>query len=80
MAEQLKDVRWKITPLAWVYIEAEHRTTGRDQGDIAREILDGWAQQKHAAAIEAQKLLKVEGIVGSRGESERVVEVRRKPA
>jgi len=66
VALELKDVRWKITGLAWCYLEAESRSTGRDQSEIARVILHEWAENKHRAAIEAEKLLRGEGIAGSR--------------
>lgn len=64
MSAELKDVRWKITALAWCYIEAEHRATGKDQSEIGREVMQEWAERKHRAAIEAQRLLAAEGIVG----------------
>ena len=65
MSADLHDVRWKITGLAYCYIEAEHRVSGKDQSEIAREILHEWAERKHRALIEPQKLLAVEGIVGN---------------
>lgn len=68
MSAELKDFRGKITPLTWCYLEAEHRATGKDQSEIVREILHTWAELKHDAAIEAQKLLQAEGIAGKNGE------------
>ena len=68
MSCELKDFRGKITSLTWCYLEAEHRATGRDQSEIVREILQLWAEQKHRAAIEAQKLLHAEGISGNKRE------------
>ena len=65
MSADLKDFRGKITPLAWCYLEAEHRATGEDQSEIVREILHAWAERKHDAAIEARKLLEAEGIAGN---------------
>ena len=64
MAVDLKDFRGKITPLAWCYLEAEHRATGRDQSEIVREILHDWASSKHVAATVAGGLLEAEGISG----------------
>lgn len=64
MAAELKDFRGKLTGLTWCYLEAEHRATGADQSEIVREILHAWAERKHTAAIEAQKLLQAEGIAG----------------
>jgi hypothetical protein len=80
MAAELKDFRGKITALTWVFVEAEHRATGKDHAEIVRDVLHRWAEQKHAEVIEARKLLKCEGIEGSRGESEGVGVIRREVA
>lgn len=77
MAAELKDFRGKITPLTWCYLEAEHRANDRDHAEIVRDLLHEWAERKHQAAIEAQKLLKSEGISGSRGDTESVGGSRR---
>jgi len=68
MSADLKDFRGKITGLAWCYLEAEHRAGGQDQSEIVREILHVWAERKHHAASEEQKLLEAEGIAGNLGE------------
>lgn len=65
MSVELKDFRGKITGLAWCYLEAEHRATGRDQSEIVREILHEWASSRHVMHIEAQGLLEAEGIAGN---------------
>ena len=65
MSLDLKDFRGKITSLTWCYLEAEHRATGEDQSAIARDVLHEWAEKKHRAAIEAQKLMAVEGTSGN---------------
>lgn len=65
MSAELKDFRGKISALAWCYIEAEAQATGRDQQEIVREILDGWAERRHRAAIRAQALLKAQGVSGN---------------
>jgi hypothetical protein len=65
MAADLKDFRGKITELAWCYLEAEHRASGRDQSDIARGILHEWAEQRHRVSIEARKLMDAEGTSGN---------------
>jgi len=65
VAADLKDFRGKITALTWCYLEAEHRVSGQDQSEIVREIMHEWAERKHHAAIEAQKLLEAEGIAGN---------------
>ena len=68
MSLDLRDLRCKITNLTWCYLEAEHRATGDDQSEIARDILQQWAERKHRAAIEAQKLLAGEGTSGNSGQ------------
>lgn len=68
MSAELRDFRGKITDLAWAYLEAEHRISGKDQSEIAREILHEWAELKHRAAIEAQKILAAEGTSWNAGE------------
>jgi hypothetical protein len=65
VSAELKDFRGKITPLAWCYLEAEARATGKDQQEILREVMHGWAARRHEAAIEAQKLMRAEGITGN---------------
>ena len=65
MSADLKDFRGKITGLAWCYLEAESRATKRDQQEIVRDILDDWAERRHKARIEAEKLLRAEGIPGA---------------
>ena len=65
MSLDLKDFRGKITSLTWCYLEADHRVTGMDQSEIVRGILHEWAERKHRAAIEAQKLLGAEGALGN---------------
>ena len=64
MSADLKDFRGKITTLTWCYLEAEHRASGEDQSEIVRGILHEWAERKHRAAIQAQRLLEAEGIGG----------------
>lgn len=65
MSAELKDLRCKITPLAWCCIEARHRATGKDHSEIVREVLDTWARIERDAAIEQQRLMESEGIVGN---------------
>ena len=65
MSAELKDFRGKLTPLAWCWLEAEHRATGKDQSEIVRDLVHAWASSKSVAAIEAQKLMEAEGIAGN---------------
>ena len=64
MAADLRDLRAKITVLAWAFLEAESRTTGTEMSEIVREVLHGWASRKLEGHIVAQKLLIDEGIIG----------------
>jgi len=73
MSVDLKDGRYKPTALTSVYLEAERRATGDDKSKITREIMHAWAQRKHTAAIEAQKLLEAEGIAGIEREDAGIV-------
>ena len=65
MSAELKDFRGKITGLAWCWLEAEHRATGSDQSEIVRDLLHEWAERKHHASIEAQRLMEAEGLSGN---------------
>lgn len=61
MAADLRDLRAKITPRIWCFLESESRATGKDISEIVREILGDWAEVRLHAHIEAQKLLTAEG-------------------
>lgn len=65
MSEPLRDVRTKISSLAWAFLEAESRATGREQAEILRELVHGWADAKHEAFKVAQKLLSATGNDGA---------------
>ncbi len=65
MSADLKDFRGKLTPLAWCWLEAEHRATGKDQSEIVRDLVHAWALERANAAIEARKLMEAEGIAGN---------------
>lgn len=68
MGDVLKDFRGKITPEAWVVIEAEHRATGEDHSAIVRAVLHGWALRELTKSSVMQQLAKSEGIAGNVGE------------
>lgn len=71
MSAELRDFRGKITELAWCWLEAEHRETGRDQSEIVRELLHDWAESRHRTSIEARKLMQPEGTTGNMREDGR---------
>lgn len=64
MAIELKDLRAKITPRTNAVLEALNRSTGRDKCEIAREVLDKWAEEQIHAATLIDKMLAVEGEPG----------------
>lgn len=59
---ELKDFRGKITVETACWLEAEARATGKQQQEIAREILHEWAAKRLHAATVAQGLMQVEGV------------------
>lgn len=61
MSEPLRDVRTKVSSLAWAFLEAESRATGREQAEILREVIHQWAQEKHRLFTVTQQLLKGTG-------------------
>lgn len=65
MSEPLRDVRTKISPLAWAFLEAESRATGREQAEILRELIHRWADEKHEIYTVTQRLLKATGSEGA---------------
>lgn len=64
MAAELKDLRAKIAPATWCFLEAESRATGRDISELVRDILGVWARQRLNAASVAHRLLEAEGEPG----------------
>jgi hypothetical protein len=70
VSEEYEDFRGKLTKLGWCYAEAERRTTGNDLSEIVRDIVHEWAERRHLAAIEAQKLMEAKGIAGNGRDSE----------
>lgn len=69
MSAPLKDFRGKITTETWCAIEAEHRISGRDHSEIAREVLHAWACERIRQASVMQGLMEAEGIGGNEREA-----------
>ena len=65
VSADLKDFRGKLTPLAWCWLEAEHRISGKDQSEIVRDLVHEWALERANASIEAHRLMEAEGITGN---------------
>ncbi|HXI41610.1 MAG TPA: hypothetical protein VNH83_16630 [Bryobacteraceae bacterium] len=62
MAEELRDLRAKITIQTDASLDAHSRVTGRDRTEIAREILHRWALEQVAIATLLDARLRAEGI------------------
>lgn len=65
MSIPLVDFRGKVTPETDAVLEAIQRSTGRDKSEIAREWMHRIALREIDAAIELQKILNREGLVGA---------------
>ncbi len=68
MSADLKDLRAKITPETWCWLEALHRATGKEQSEIVRDVLHDWASKHLDASSIAGRLLYGEGLAGKNGE------------
>ncbi|MBI2798948.1 MAG: hypothetical protein HYX63_01475 [Gammaproteobacteria bacterium] len=64
MSEELRDLRCKIPALVDCFLEAEARAAGGDKCIVVRSVLLEWAKSRHTAYIQADKLLRAEGLVG----------------
>lgn len=64
MSLPLADLRARVTLRTDAVLEARHRSTGRDKSEIAREVLDAWAELEIHASNMLQKTLLREGIDG----------------
>ena len=65
MALELKDIRCKVHPVTFAFLEGEGRSRGVDKCVIIREILDAWANAKYMAHMETQRMLQAEGLAGA---------------
>lgn len=66
MADELRDLRARISVETDAVLDAVCRSEGRDRSEIAREVLHAWALQKIAFADSLARRLEAEGISGSR--------------
>jgi UDP-N-acetylglucosamine 2-epimerase len=64
MSLPLADLRARVTLRTDAVLEARHRSTGRDKSEIAREVLDAWAELEIHSSNVLQKTLQREGISG----------------
>ena len=63
MSLPLRDFRGKISVEAEIALKAEAHATGRDQSEVARDVLHRWALEKINAAKIVNNLLAVEGLM-----------------
>lgn len=64
MANDLQDLRTKVTQETWAWLASESRSTGKDIGQIARDHLHAIALQKINKASVLLRLLRSKGIDG----------------
>lgn len=64
MSLPLIDLRARITNRTDAVLEARHKSSGKDKSELAREVLDAWAESEIHASNILQSTLKREGIVG----------------
>lgn len=62
MAEELRDLRAKISVETDAVLESITRCTGRDRSEIVREVMHAWASRKISEAKVLQDRLIAEGI------------------
>lgn len=65
MADELRDLRARITVSADVAIDVEAKRRGLDRSELVREILDVWAEDKIHAAHALIAGLTAEGIAAA---------------
>lgn len=63
MADELRDLRVKITVATDAVLDAIAQVGGRDRNDVAREVLDKWAADRIHESSLIDKRLKAEGLL-----------------
>lgn len=63
MADELRDLRVKITVHTDAVLDALAQVSGRDRNDVAREVLDNWAADRIHEATLIDRRLKAEGLL-----------------
>lgn len=64
MSLPLVDLRCKVTPAVEALLDTLHKTSGRDKSEIARDVLQRWAEKEIHASILLYGQLKEKGILG----------------
>jgi Ribbon-helix-helix protein, copG family len=62
MADELRDLRAKISVQTDAALDAHSRVTGRDRSELVREILHEWSLEQIAIATLLDARLRAEGL------------------
>lgn len=65
MADELRDLRAKISVEADAVLDSTSRVTGRDRSEIVRDVLHKWAVEQIELSTVIQARLKAEGITAA---------------
>lgn len=65
MAEELRDLRAKISVQTDAALDAHSRVTGRDRSELVREILHRWSLEQIAICTLLDARLRAEGITAA---------------
>ena len=65
MSLELKDIRCKIHPTTFAFLEGEAKSRGVDKCVVIRELLDAWGNARYVAHMETQRRLEAEGLAGA---------------
>lgn len=65
MADELRDLRAKISVESDAILDSVSRVTGRDRSEIVRDVLHKWAVEQIELSTVIQSRLKAEGITAA---------------
>lgn len=64
MADDLIDLRSKVSPRTHAVLHAVSIATGREMAELVREVMSAWAETKIHEATVVSRVLRSEGVVG----------------
>lgn len=67
MADELRDLRAKISVESDAVLDAVSRVTGRDRSEIVRDVLHKWADEQIELAKVIHERLRSEGVTAAFG-------------